>query len=177
MDKDIFYNGSGCVDPTAGKAIGGIRMFNPGDIVSRINKIGDTGTCVILAAQERVYQLLYLTEEEKYAGAYRVECGSKGVKYTDPFRISWAYEDGMEYLITLTDQEFDALREAVAAAAGMYVDRPEDCKLADKPVEFVAGPDPRDQQLAELAQLYDQARIENARLLGQLDVYKAFAKA
>ena len=172
MDKDIFYNGSGCVDPTAGRAIGGLNMFNPGDIVSRIGKNGESSTCVIIAAKERVYQFLYLSEEERFQGAYKVDCKSDGgIMYTDPFRVCWTYEEGLEYKGFLETGEWFSLREAIAEAIGMYTD-----PLADRPkkenvVQFV-GPDPRDQQLAELAQLYDQARMENSRLLGRIDVYR-----
>ena len=176
--NEVYINGSGYVDPTAGRAIGGMQMFNPGDIVSRITKTGYANTCVIIAANERTYQFLMLMDEETFSRAYEVDCGSEGKKYTDPFRICWTYEENMEHLVTLTDQEFEALREAVAAASGYYYSKPEETKPAEiKPepvVQLLPAPDPREEYIATLLDVNEQLKLENARLLGRIDVYKEF---
>lgn len=118
MDE-LLRNGSGYVDLTAYKAIknadGGVIM-NKGEIWT-IKHGKYTRMAVVLAVHERVCNVLVLNDEKSSENDFEVI--AKGVKYTDPCMISYAFNDNfLEFVKCMKDHEFETLTDIVRGELG-----------------------------------------------------------
>lgn len=118
MDE-LLRNGSGYVDLTAYKAIkkadGGVNM-NKGEIWE-IKHGRSYRMAVVLAVHEKVCNVLVLNDE--MYGENDFEVVAKGVKYTDPCMISYAFNDNfVGFVKCMKDHEFETLLDVIRGELG-----------------------------------------------------------
>ena len=118
MDE-LLRNGSGYVDLTAYKAIkntdGGVKM-KQGEIWE-IKHGKKYKMAVVIAVHERACNVLVLNDERVSETDFEVI--AKGVKYTDPTMISYAFNNNFtDFIKSMKEHEFETLLDVVRGELG-----------------------------------------------------------
>ena len=122
MDKELLYNGSGVKDITAYKAIlqsGGTGNMNNYEInkgeIWEVDNNGSSRLAVVLACFERYAATVML--QDQLPGSSAVEVRARDIMYADAGRLGWTFYDKMvDFVRTLSDAEYQALRQGIANA-------------------------------------------------------------
>ena len=125
MDKELLYNGSGVKDITAYKAIlqsGGTGNMNNYEInkgeIWEVDNNGSTRLVVVLACFERYAATVML--QEQLPGSNAVEVRARDIMYADAGRLGYMFYDKMvDFVRTLSDTEYQELRQGIATALGL----------------------------------------------------------
>lgn len=122
MDKELLYNGSGVKDITAYKAIlqsGGTGNMNNYEInkgeIWEVDNNGSSRLVVVLACFERYAATVML--QDQLPGSSAVEVRARDIMYADTGRLGYVFYDKMvDFVRTLSDAEYQALRQGIANA-------------------------------------------------------------
>ena len=125
MDKELLYNGSGVKDITAYKAIlqsGGTGNMNNYEInkgeIWEVDNNGSSRLVVILACFERYAATVML--QDQLPGSNAVEVRARDIMYADAGRLGYMFYDKMvDFVRTLSDAEYQELRQGIATALGL----------------------------------------------------------
>lgn len=125
MDKELLYNGSGVKDITAYKAIlqsGGTGNMNNYEInkgeIWEVDNNGSARLVVVLACFERYAATVML--QEQLPGSNAVEVRARDIMYADAGRLGYMFYDKMvDFVRTLSDAEYQELRQGIATALGL----------------------------------------------------------
>lgn len=125
MDKELLYNGSGVKDITAYKAIlqsGGTGNMNNYEInkgeIWEVDNNGSVRLVVVLACFERYAATVML--QEQLPGSNAVEVRARNIMYADAGRLGYMFYDKMvDFVRTLSDTEYQELRQGIATALGL----------------------------------------------------------
>ena len=110
-DKELKLNDSGYKDEPCYKAIKAVDVPKPGEIYIH----GDTGRYVlVLNCVNGVCAILTLFDQEREG---RIPVMARVQMYTNPIMINYAFASSLiQYVKTITDDEFAVIRNAVANA-------------------------------------------------------------
>lgn len=169
---EILRNGSEYKDPTAYNAItnclkeGKKMALYKGDIFEIDYPNGETRYAVILAVHTKYATILTVSENDKLP--YKVPC--RGMKYTDPGMIQYAYNDKFKTFIrSMKEDEFKKLFDAVIKKLGYEPteskSEPEK-KAETAPVEYVR----KDQFMIPKM---EQLETDLLKTQAERDVYKS----
>ena len=122
MDKELLYNGSGVKDITAYKAIlqsGGTGNMNNYEInkgeIWEVDNNGSSRLVVVLACFERYAATVML--QDQLPGSSAVEVRARDIMYADAGHLGYVFYDKMvDFVRTLSDAEYQALRQGIANA-------------------------------------------------------------
>lgn len=126
MDKELLYNQSGVKDITAYKAIlrsgGGTGNMNNYEInkgeIWEVDNNGSVRLVVVLACFERYAATVML--QEQLPGSNAVEVRARDIMYADAGRLGYMFYDKMvDFVRTLSDAEYQELRQGIATALGL----------------------------------------------------------
>lgn len=125
MDKELSYNGSGVKDITAYKAIlqsGGTGNMNNYEInkgeIWEVDNNGSSRLVVVLACFERYAATVML--QDQLPGSNAVEVRARDIMYADAGRLGYVFYDKMvDFVRTLSDAEYQELRQGIATALGL----------------------------------------------------------
>lgn len=125
MDKELLYNGSGVKDITAYKAIlqsGGAGNMNNYEInkgeIWEVDNNGSVRLVVVLACFERYAATVML--QEQLPGSNAVEVRARDIMYADAGRLGYMFYDKMvDFVRTLSDTEYQELRQGIVTALGL----------------------------------------------------------
>lgn len=132
-------NASGYYDSTAYEAIKNIiesekvnRMtINQGEIWEIKQNNGTYRNVIVLAVHDDVAQVLQLID---VGNSYSIEINCQGIKYTDPRKIQYTFNDTFtDFIRNLKTEEFDKIMNAVADCLGLSTHHTEE---AVEPVDF-----------------------------------------
>lgn len=165
MDKELLYNQSGIKDETAYKAItnlpsGGSAYMsgyeiNKGEIWEIEGNGYGNKLVVVLCCYERYAATVMLQDQEPKSNAVPVR--ARDIMYADAGRLGWTfYEKMVDFVRTLSAEEDQELRQAIAAALEIPVD--------ETPLESMAADANReiDGLQHEIAQLRQQLKEKTA---------------
>lgn len=165
MDKELLYNKSGIKDETAYKAITNLRSggsaymngyeINKGEIWEVEGNGYGTKLVAVLCCYEKYAATVMLQDQEP--GSNAVPVRARDIMYADAGRLGWTFYDKMlDFVRTLSAEEDQELRQAIAAALEIPVD--------ETPLESMAADANReiDSPQYEIAQLRQQLKEKTA---------------
>ena len=123
IEKDLMYNASGYIDPTAYYAIEGVAMINwkDGDVFEFAKKDGGTIQKVVLKAFKKYAAVIALYPNEQYE--YEHEVYSDQLMHACVAKIGTVpardFEDA-DYVCNIGPVAYDKLVDHVAIALGLY---------------------------------------------------------
>lgn len=183
MDKELFRNGSGYVDPTAYKALQnyqrseGTMIINRGEIWEVI--VGNSNeykAALVLSAGYRANDKrvsIILLEDIERRDSVPVVC--QGMKYVDCTYVSFCYADKFETFIKCaTENEMKAIDAGVAKALGLEM---QDLGMPTESIAEVIAPmvaeDQDDANLVKIAaEELGRCTVELEKVKAQASIYK-----
>lgn len=182
--NDLYRNGSGYPDPTAGKALKTVAKTVDGIAVKRGSiwtaYFGETPrTCVVVAVHHEHASVLVLNDEQRGAGSERFTGQSGRVYYATPALLSYKFfTDFDKKDDTLDPEEFDRLLELTADVLGVatHAQEPKQAKYGDTDVDALRVElentkkawNAAEKKITELTVARDQYREEYRELLATL---------
>lgn len=135
--NDLYRNGSGYIDPTAGKALKTVAKTVDGIAVKRGSiwtaYFGETlRTCVVVAVHHEHASVLVLNDEQRGPGSEPLTAKSGRGYYTTPALLSYKfYSDFDRQEDELGREEFHRLLELTADTLGLPAPAPKPAKHDD----------------------------------------------
>ena len=168
-DLEFKRNGSGYYDPTAYKAMKNYmegEEMKQGEVWEIQLNNGMTKEAIVIVDHGNFSSILQLTENNDFGN---IEVNCHGVKYTDPRRLQYAFNNNFtSFIRTLKAEEFDQIMDSIADALGLYVE-PE--KLSNQPEKVV-------EKIVEVPAISDNAAdlaaitLECTKAQAERDVFK-----
>lgn len=147
MKSTILRNGSGYYDPTAFGAIKNIiksekvkkvKTMEKGEIWEIQQNNGSYKDVIVIAAHDDIAQVIQVSDIE---GSYSLRVNCQGIRYTDPRRIQYAFNDNFtNFIRKMTDDEFETIMDAVAEVLGLEMSQP--AEVVEPQEEWHAIPEP-----------------------------------
>ena len=159
IDNELLRNGSGYVDPTAYTAL--LEVQKGENMDKRTGEIwevqynnGYVKECIVIADHGSCCTILQLRDDDD-KGFCDLEVNCRGIRFADSRKPQYAFDNALvSFVRKLSDQEFDTIKNKVAASLGIKA----------QVVEVVK------EVAAEALQLPEN--LELAKVQAQLEVYK-----
>ena len=176
IDKDLSRNASGYYDPTAYEAMQNYekerRTMNQGEIWEIKMNNGQYREVIVIVVNDDIATILQLND---VANGHSITVNCQGIKYTDPRKIQYAFNDTfVSFIRSLKTDEFEKIMDAVADCLGLVIHtehteeavEPVNLEKLAKTAEFVPLPEPSI-DLFDIEKIMDVERAKAER-----DVYK-----
>lgn len=137
--KELYRNGSGYIDPTAGKALKSVVKTVDGVAVKRGSiwsaYFGDTPrTCLVVATYYEHASILVLNDEQRGSGSEPLTTASGRVYYATPAMLSYKfYTDFDHQEDALEREERERVLDLIAGTLGIPIQAPELPTKQDSP--------------------------------------------
>lgn len=128
--KELYRNGSGYIDPTAGKALKSVTRLVDGIAVKRGSiwsaYFGDTPrTCLVVATYYEHASILVLNDEQRGSGSEPLTTASGRVYYATPAMLSYKfYTDFDHQEDALEREERERVLDLIAGTLGIPTQAP-----------------------------------------------------